>query len=143
MDKKIFSFFLVLVFYVITLLAQDNFAEEYNTEIKINNQKLKVEISESESELSWGLMYRKSMPDSCGMLFIFPYEDILSFWMKDTYIPLSIAFIDKAGTIVSIKEGVPFSLNNISSDYPAIYALEVNKGWFKKNKIKTGDTVDF
>jgi len=76
-------------------------------------------------------------------LFVFEAAAVQSFWMRNTYIPLSIAYIDENGIIVRIKDMEPLDLTSVTSDYPAQYALEVNKGWFKKRGIKEGDSVDF
>ena len=83
-------------------------------------------------------MHRESMPDDRGMIFVYREEKPLSFWMKDTHIPLSIAFADRSGKIVKIKDMDPFSTAPVKSLYPAIYALEVNKGWFERNGVEVG-----
>jgi uncharacterized membrane protein (UPF0127 family) len=75
------------------------------------------------------------------MLFVYEREGMLSFWMKNTRLPLSIAFIDKNGRIVDIQDMQPFSLESHISAYPARYALEMNRGWFAKEGIKVGDLV--
>jgi len=115
----------------------------YQDKISISGISINVDIADSEQERAYGLMYRKSMPDSCGMLFVFEAAAVQSFWMRNTYIPLSIAYIDENGIIVRIKDMEPLDLTSVTSDYPAQYALEVNKGWFKKRGIKEGDSVDF
>jgi uncharacterized membrane protein (UPF0127 family) len=76
-----------------------------------------------------------------GMLFVYERQDWLSFWMKNTPLPLSIAFIDKDGKIVDIQDMESFSLDTHTSAYPARYALEMNRGWFAKEGIKAGDLV--
>ena len=75
------------------------------------------------------------------MLFVYEKEERLSFWMKNTPLPLSIAFLDKSGMIVDIQDLVPFSLQTHVSAFPAQYALEVNQGWFKANGISIGDII--
>jgi len=77
------------------------------------------------------------------MLFSYPHDRILTFWMKNTTIPLSIAFIDKNKKIVQIEDLVPLSEESIKSNVKVKWALEVNKGWFSKNSIKVGDKVNF
>ena len=90
-------------------------------------------------------MERKNIPDGTGMLFVFEYDQILSFWMKNTPTPLSIAFITKDGKIKDIFDMQPFSTASKTSTGYVRYALEVPQGWYKKNGIKTGDVlkIDF
>ena len=77
-----------------------------------------------------------------GMIFVFEYDQILSFWMKNTPTPLSLAYIDSTGKIRSIFDMKPFSLEPVKSTSSARYALEVPQGWFKANGIKNGDKID-
>ena len=140
-----FIFLLLINLFTTIIFSQEkkSITNKYNNEITINDTKLFVEIAETEYSRSLGLMYRQSIPDSCGMLFVFEEEEVLSFWMRNTYIPLSIAYLDYSGYIVSIKNMIPHDEIGVSSDYPAIYALEVNKGWFLKNDVKVGDKIEF
>jgi len=101
-----------------------------------------VEIAVTSEEHAKGLMGRSELCDTCGMLFIFNDEEYRTFWMKNTKIPLSIAFIDKNGIINDIQDMNPYqTFPTYSSKYPAKFALEVNQGWFKKNNITTGSKV--
>jgi len=102
---------------------------------------VKAEIAETQEERTTGLMYRKKLPDGRGMLFIFENDQILSFWMKNTYIPLSIAYITWDGKITDIKDMYPQNENSISSSRSVRYALEVPQGWFERKGIQVGDTV--
>ena len=115
----------------------------YPEQISVGGNLLSVDIADTNEKRAYGLMYRRSMPDSCGMLFVFESSEVQSFWMKNTYIPLSIAYINESGVIVTIKEMEPHNLIGVGSEYPVQYALEVNKGWFAKKNIKVGDSVDF
>ena len=99
------------------------------------------ELAIKPEERNFGFMKRKNIPDGTGMLFIFENEQILSFWMKDTPHPLSIAFIDSRGKIRNIYDMKPFSLSPIASTVSCRYALEVPQGWFKKNGITQGDSI--
>lgn len=99
------------------------------------------ELAIKPEERNYGFMNRKNIPDGTGMLFIFEHEQILSFWMKNTPHPLSIAFIDSRGKIRNIYDMKPFSLSSISSTVSCRYALEVPQGWFAKNNIKPGDSI--
>lgn len=105
---------------------------------------LTIEIADDESERQRGLMYRYSLDRDRGMLFVFEKERMLSFWMKNTYIPLDIAYISKTGVINEIYRMEPL---DISITYPskkaAMYALEVNAGWFSRNSITAGMKLDF
>ena len=100
-----------------------------------------VEIADTLETRNYGFMNRKNIPDGTGMIFVFDKDQILSFWMKDTPHPLSIAYIDSKGTIRDIFDMTPFSLAPILSTVSVRYALEVPQGWFEKNNIKTGDKL--
>jgi len=107
----------------------------------LGNKVLKTEIACSDSEKEYGLMNRKYLPENNGMLFIFSETQPLSFWMKNTLIDLSIAYIDKDWKIVDIREMKAQDLTPITSKKPAIFASEANPYWFSKNNIKIGDTI--
>jgi len=107
----------------------------------IKERKIRVEVAQSEDEKARGLMFRESLAKNEGMLFVYDREEILTFWMKNTPIPLSIAFIDRKGTIVDIQDMEPFNLRIHASAWPARYALEMNKGWFRRNGIGVGDRL--
>lgn len=107
----------------------------------LGKKTLKTEIACTEKEKEYGLMNRTSLPENNGMLFIFNESQTLSFWMKDTLIDLSIAYIDKDWKIVDIREMKSQDLTPIISKKPAIFALEANPYWFSKNNIKIGDTI--
>jgi uncharacterized protein len=104
-------------------------------------KKLFVEFADTNTKREYGLMNRKSLNHNGGMLFKFHFPTKLSFWMRDTYIPLDIAFIDDSGKILQIEEMIPLSTKPIRSSNSCRYALEVNKGWFNNNGIKVGDIV--
>ncbi len=110
--------------------------------VEINSIRLTVEIAERPRERSLGLMYRKSLPENMGMLFIYKRPAVMNFWMKNTYIPLSIAYIDTNGYIIAILKMEPLNTEKIyTSPAPAVWALEVNQGWFERNGVKVGDRV--
>jgi len=88
-------------------------------------------------------MFRKKLEPNSGMLFVYPREMPLRFYMKNTYIPLDIAFIDENGTILNIEPMTPLDETVIASKGLARYALEVNQGFFDKEGIKPGDRVRF
>ena len=108
----------------------------------INGRALNVEIASKDEERQKGLMYRKELGENEGMLFVFEKDKILSFWMKNTSIPLSIAFLDKNGRVIDIYDMKPFSLEPVVSTLKCRYALEVNRGFFNKCGLKVGDKID-
>jgi hypothetical protein len=109
--------------------------------LKIAGHALKVEVAQSDDELQKGLMFRKAMPANDGMLFIFGEAAYHAMWMKNTLLPLSVAFVDRDGTILNILDMEPQTLDSHQSAGPSIYAIETNKGWFAGKKIKAGDKV--
>ena len=102
---------------------------------------LNIEIPTNQTEFNLGLMFRESLDYDSGMLFVFEENGQKSFHMKDTRIPLDIAFIKEDGTIESIKELKPFTLLPVYSDGDVLSALEVNRGWFAENDINVGDKI--
>ena len=102
---------------------------------------VKSEIAIKPEDRNHGFMERKNIPDGTGMLFIFERDQTLSFWMKNTPHPLSIAYIDSKGKIRNIFDMNPYSTDSIISTVSVRYALEVPQGWYKKNGITEGDTV--
>lgn len=102
---------------------------------------VEAELASTQEKRNFGFMERKKIPDGTGMLFIFEYDQKLSFWMKNTPHPLSIAYIDSNGIIREIYDMTPFSLSSIESTVSVRYALEVPQGWFQKNNITPGDKI--
>jgi uncharacterized membrane protein (UPF0127 family) len=100
-----------------------------------------VEIANTREEREKGLMDRTSLPEDRGMLFVFDREQPLSFWMKNTLIPLSIAYIDSQGRIVDIQDMQPLDETPHPSAEPAQYALEVNQGFFADRGIEVGNVL--
>lgn len=109
----------------------------------IHQKEIRVEVAQTPEERSRGLMGRKHLGKDEGMLFAFETEDYHGFWMKDTVIPLSIAFIDKDGRIVWITDMKPLTLDSHVPPRPVLYALEMNKGWFSSHGVRAGDVVRF
>ena len=100
-----------------------------------------VEVADTADEQQTGLMGRTALAEDAGMLFVFDGEQQRSFWMKDTLIPLSIAFMDSEGRIVDIQDMQPLDETPHLSAEPAQYALEVNQGFFETRGLQVGDTV--
>ncbi|HSU66272.1 MAG TPA: DUF192 domain-containing protein [Tepidisphaeraceae bacterium] len=110
--------------------------------MRIGNETFQIEVAKSDAEQEKGLMKRDSMPDDHGMIFVFKTQRVLSFWMKDTRFPLDIVFVDSGGKVVSIKQMKAYDESNTSSDEPARYAIELNKGAAKRCGVKTGDVLE-
>ena len=107
-----------------------------------NQVHLNVEVADTDQKRAKGLMHRKELETNSGMLFVFPREQYMHFWMKNTYIPLSIAFIDRQGVIREIQHMKPLDASIIySSKSKGLYALEVNRNWFRRNSIRVGSRV--
>lgn len=104
--------------------------------------RLQVEIADSDAERQRGLMERTALGENRGMLFVFESEQTLSFWMKNTLIPLSIAYMDSGGRIVDIQDMQPLDETPHPSAEPARYALEVNQGFFEEHGVEVGDRAD-
>jgi uncharacterized membrane protein (UPF0127 family) len=99
---------------------------------------IRAEVADSMGARMEGLMHRKSMPQGAGMVFVFEENAAHCMWMKNTLIPLSVAFIDEAGAIINIADMQPQSEQSHCATRPARYALEMNKGWFAERGIKAG-----
>ena len=105
---------------------------------------VRVEIADEPDEQATGLMNRTALGEDRGMLFVFPSEEDRSFWMKDTLIPLSIAYMDSEGRIVDIQDmkALDDDPPHYDSAEPARYALEVNKGFFDERGVEVGDSTE-
>jgi uncharacterized membrane protein (UPF0127 family) len=101
-----------------------------------------AELARTDEQRQQGLMYRRSLKDGEGMLFIFERDQVLSFWMKNTLIPLSIAYISGDGRILEVHDMEPGNLNPVTSSRSARYALEVPQGWFGRAGLRPGDRLD-
>jgi uncharacterized membrane protein (UPF0127 family) len=109
--------------------------------VKVGSHPLRVEVVSTDAERAKGLMHRSSLGANDGMLFIFDEPAYHSMWMKNTLIPLSVAFIDAQGVILNILDMEPQTETPHMSAGPSIYAIETNKGWFAGKKVKAGDRV--
>ena len=146
--KQKFAKFLIFFFLIFLIIFLTNCAKKFN-QISINNGekliKVDVEIADDNYERQQGLMFRKSLNENDGMIFIFENENYQSFWMKNTLIPLDIIFINTDLEIVDIKNAVPCKADpcdSYTSVKSAKYVIEVNAGFSAKNNIKIGDNVD-
>jgi uncharacterized membrane protein (UPF0127 family) len=103
---------------------------------------IQAEVAATEAEREQGLMYRNSMGQNEGMVFLFGAPARVCMWMKNTNIPLSVAFIDADGTIVNIEDMQPQTLDSHCGKKPVPYALEMNLGWFKRKNIAPGSKIE-
>ncbi len=100
-----------------------------------------AELAQTPEQRAMGLMGRKCLPMNHGMLFVFERPDRQCFWMKNTPLPLTIAFIDDAGRVVNFADMTPFSEDSHCAAQPVRFALEMEQGWFKKRGVLVGDTI--
>ncbi|MBS0325566.1 MAG: DUF192 domain-containing protein [Proteobacteria bacterium] len=110
--------------------------------LAIRGQRLVTEVAATPSQREIGLMNRFSLQPDHGMLFVFDAAQPLAFWMKNTFIPLSVAFVDAGGRILNVESMAPQDLATHWSQGPALYAIEMRQGWFLDHGIGAGDRVD-
>ena len=110
-------------------------------QLKAGMHLIRAEVAADFSTRGRGLMHRKSLAPNAGMLFIFDAPAIHCMWMKNTYIPLSVAFLDDKGEIINIADMQPHSEQSHCATRPALYALEMDRGWFATRGIKPGSRV--
>ncbi len=112
-------------------------------DVSVGGVPISVEIADTPALRETGLMHRDSLPANHGMLFVYADEQMRSFWMRNTKIPLDIAFIDRNGSIVNIEQMEAQTDENTFSSAPAMYALEMSLGWFEANGVGIGDRLEF
>ena len=140
MSKQYLNFVQKSFKYLIFLLFVSNLYA--SRDIDITKYLSEIEIVSKYEDRKKGLMYRRSIPNNYGMLFVWPYEGQQCMWMKNTYVPLSVAYMDIRGKIIEIYDMVPFSKDSVCSTKAAKYALEVNSGWFEEKDINIGDSIE-
>lgn len=140
--KKIISLFTIITIILFAVYKNVAFAQFSESKILyINNKSLEVEIAKSEASRQKGLMFRTTLETNSGMLFIFDRPTTSCMWMKNTLIPLSVAFVDSEGYIINIENMQQLDLRNHCAKRPAKYAIETNINWFENNNIKANDFV--
>lgn len=112
-----------------------------HAELSIGMHRIDAEVAATDESRMVGLMHRKTMPEARGMLFIFDGVGSHCMWMKDTWLPLSVAFIDEGGRITNVEDMAPETEDSHCAASPARYALEMNRGWFKTRGIKPGARI--
>ena len=120
--------------------AQPNLPE---VELRIGGRAVEAEVADEEHERAAGLMFREELGTDEGMLFVMPAPGPAGFWMRNTKVPLTIAYLDRAGTILELHDLQPHDERVVRSAFPNIaYALEMPQGWFTKNNIWPGERVE-
>lgn len=103
--------------------------------------RIDAQLAVTPQERETGLMHRKDMPSNEGMLFVFSVPAVQCFWMKNTLLPLTAAFVADDGTIVNLADMKPQTLDSHCSDKPVRFVLEMNQGWFARRGIKPGSKL--
>lgn len=130
----------ILVFILVLLFIPAAHADLVH--LQISDYTVIAEVSNTPEAREQGLMYRKHLRGNHGMLFIYSEPGLHNLWMKNTSVPLSVAFMDEQGVIINITDMVPFSEERHHADAPAKFALEMPIGWFSKREIKPGAKVE-
>jgi len=112
------------------------------TQLTVGMYRLDVQVASAPRELETGLMFRRQMPDFEGMLFVFARPSEQCFWMKNTRIPLTAAFVADDGRIVNLEDMAPMTEDSHCSKEPVRYVLEVNQGWFAQRHLAAGNKLD-
>ncbi len=128
------------------LLSNISFAQQNQTfpvtSLNAGINLIKAEVAANVAQREQGLMFRDRLGPNEGMVFLFGEPQTVCMWMKNTLIPLSVAFMDEKGTIINIEEMKAQTLNSHCAKKAATYALEMSAGWFKQKGIKSGTTID-
>jgi len=118
-------------------------AKDWPWVVELGGVRLNVEVADTPGKRDHGLMFRDKLGENWGMLFVYETEETLVFWMKNTTIPLSIAFIDRGLVVRDVQDMTPLSEEMHPSSVPAAYALEVERGWFARHGVRPGTAVRF
>lgn len=110
-------------------------------ELGLGMHRIEAEVAHTFQTRQIGLMNRKSMPPQRGMVFVFPEDATHCMWMRNTYLPLSVAFVDAKGRVINVEDMQPQTDDNHCAAAPARYALEMNLGWFRDRGVKPGDAI--
>ena len=131
--QKSFKYIFIL-FFSFSVISEEK--------ISIESLFSKIEVVSNSQERKLGLMYRENLPYDNAMFFIWEYKKRQCMWMRNTYIPLNVAYLDSSGKILEIYDMVPLSDESVCSKKRVRYALEVNLNWFEDNNILVGDVLD-
>lgn len=122
--------------------ARSRLPERGEAWVVLDADTVRAEVASTSAQREEGLMYREEVAPGTGMLFVFDDEAIRSFWMKNTYVPLDIAYMDSSMRIVDIQQMEPRTEELYESSDPAMFALEVPLGWFEEHGIREGDQAE-
>ena len=136
--RKIAAVCALLAVSTVTLAQDQPQMDLQRVKLSVGMHRIDAQVAQTADQRQTGLMHRKDMPQHEGMIFVFDQPAQQCFWMKNTLLPLSAAFIADDGTIVNIEEMKPLVLDSHCSARPVRYVLEMNKGWFAKKGIKAG-----
>ena len=126
--------YIFLLFFSFSVISEEK--------ISIESLFSKIEVVSNSQERKLGLMYRENLPYDNAMFFIWEYKKRQCMWMRNTYIPLNVAYLDSSGKILEIYDMVPLSDESVCSKKRVRYAIEVNLNWFEDNNILVGDVLD-
>lgn len=146
-SKRLVSHWATLSVLLLAMLVQGARAQENSpTEFPVIRLQaglhiIQAELGATPEQRSRGLMFRKSLGTNQGMAFVFDTPGLHCMWMRNTYVPLSVAFLAEDGSIINIADMQPRTENSHCATRPARYALEMNQGWFKKRGIATGTRI--
>ena len=136
------EFVMRLALLLMTLLTSTQAqAQMPRIELSASFHRIDAEVAADQQNRMQGLMNRRSMAANQGMLFVFTHPDRHCMWMRNTLLPLSVAFLDEQGRILNIEDMKPQTENNHCASSPARYALEMNQGWFASKGIKVGQRI--
>ena len=137
------SLIVALTFFLHQSIATAQISQEFPTiNLRIKTHNITAEIAQTPEQHEQGLMFRKNLAPNTGMIFDFGGPAAVCMWMKNTLIPLSVAFADQDGKIINIEDMQAQTLDNHCAKKPIRFALEMNQGWFKKNNIQPGNVID-
>lgn len=132
----------VLMVTGLLILSGNAATQQSGITLSVLDQRLTVEIADTGASRRQGLAHRQVLPGNQGMLFVFREPALHAMWMKDTSIPLSVAFLDEQGVIINIADMEPHTLARHCAERPAKYALEVNRGWFEHRGVRPGTRIE-
>lgn len=142
-QKLLFIFTLVAVHGVYGACSDNRAHALPSVVLQVGSQSVEVELALRPEEQAKGLMYREALAEMRGMLFSFPQDRILRFYMKNTLVPLTIAYLDKTGTIRELHDMQALDERTVASEWPLRFALEMNQGWFARYGVRIGERVTF
>lgn len=139
--RKLLCFVMLFALCATALLCRAQAGSSSSLELFAGMHRIEAEVAANLKERMSGLMQRRIMPTHKGMLFVFPIPARHCMWMRNTYLPLSVAFLDEQGRIINIEDMQPQTDESHCAAKPAVYALEMNLGWFRERGIGPGFVI--